>query len=41
MPERPPPEPPFHRRLAWFVSLWIAGVVAVALVGALIRLWLA
>jgi hypothetical protein len=37
----PPPEPPLHRRLAWFVSLWIAGVAAVALTGALIRLWLA
>lgn len=40
MPERPP-EPPLHRRLAWFVSLWIGGVAAVALVGALLRLWLA
>jgi hypothetical protein len=31
--------PPW-RKLAWFVSLWIAGVVAVALVAALIRMWL-
>jgi hypothetical protein len=35
-----PPEPPLHRRLAWFVSLWIAGVAAVALIAALVRLWL-
>ena len=34
-------EPPLHRRIAWFVSLWVAGVAAVALVAGLIRMWLA
>jgi len=29
------------RRLLWFVGLWLAGVVAVSLVGLLIRLVLA
>ena len=38
-PDRPP-EPPLHRRIAWFVSLWVAGVAAVAVVAALIRMWL-
>ena len=36
----PPPEPPLHRRLAWFVSLWVGGVAAVALVAGLLRMWL-
>lgn len=38
MPDR---EPPLHRRLAWFVSLWIAGVATLAIVAALLRAWLA
>jgi hypothetical protein len=28
------------RKLAWFVSLWIGGVAAVAVVAGLIRMWL-
>ena len=28
------------RRLAWFVALWAGGVLAVAAVGGVIRLWL-
>ena len=28
------------RRLAWFVGLWAAGVVAVLALGGLIRWWL-
>lgn len=35
-----PPEPPLHRRIAWFVSLWVAGVAAVALIAAIVRMWL-
>jgi hypothetical protein len=31
---------PLARRLAWFAGLWIAGVLAVALVGLVIRLGL-
>ena len=31
---------PVWRRIAWFVSLWIAGVVALALVAGAIRMWL-
>jgi hypothetical protein len=31
--------PPW-RRLAWFISLWVAGVVALAVVAGLIRIWL-
>jgi len=34
------PEPPLHRRIAWFVSLWIAGVAALAVVAGLLRMWL-
>ncbi|HYE29384.1 MAG TPA: DUF2474 family protein [Allosphingosinicella sp.] len=37
---RPRPEPPLHRRIAWFVGLWVAGVVAVAAVAGLIRMWI-
>ncbi|HWM46895.1 MAG TPA: DUF2474 domain-containing protein [Xanthobacteraceae bacterium] len=29
------------RRLAWFVGLWAAGVAVTALVGLVIRFWLA
>jgi len=28
------------RRLAWFVGLWAAGVICVASVAGLLRLWL-
>jgi hypothetical protein len=28
------------RRLAWFVGLWAAGVIAVAAVAWLLRLWI-
>ncbi|CAD7032268.1 protein of unknown function [Pseudorhizobium banfieldiae] len=28
------------RRLAWFVGLWLAGVLAVTVVGLVIKLWL-
>jgi len=35
-----PDKPRLTVRLAWFAGLWIAGVVAVALVAGLIRLWL-
>lgn len=35
-----PPNSPLRRRLAWFVLLWLAGVVAVTLVAMLLRLWL-
>jgi hypothetical protein len=28
------------RRLAWFTALWLAGVLSVAAVGAVIRVWL-
>jgi hypothetical protein len=31
------PELPFSRRLVWFLALWLAGVLAVAAVGLLIR----
>jgi hypothetical protein len=31
------PEPPLARRIIWFVALWLAGVLAVAAVGLLIR----
>jgi hypothetical protein len=33
-------EPPLHRKLAWFVGLWVASVAALALVAALLRTWL-
>ncbi|HEX8364986.1 MAG TPA: DUF2474 family protein [Allosphingosinicella sp.] len=36
----PPPELPLHRRIAWFVGLWVAGVAAVAAVAGLIRMWI-
>jgi hypothetical protein len=38
-PERPP-EPPLHRRIAWFISLGVAAVAAVAVVAGLLRMWL-
>jgi hypothetical protein len=31
------PEPRLSQRLLWFVALWLAGVLAVAAVGLLIR----
>ena len=31
---------PLHRRLAWFVALWVAGVATVAAIGWFIRLWI-
>jgi hypothetical protein len=33
-------DPPLWRRLAWFVSLWIAGVAAVGVVAGLLRMWI-
>ena len=33
----PRPEPGLAQRLLWFVALWVAGVLAVAAVGLLIR----
>jgi len=38
-PQAPPGS--ILRRLAWFVGLWAAGVAVTALVGLLIRFWLA
>jgi len=35
-----PDERPLARRLAWFVLLWVAGVVAVGAIGWIIRLFL-
>lgn len=32
---------PLAKRLAWFVGLWLAGVLAVALVAYGLRLWIA
>jgi hypothetical protein len=40
MPEERPHEPPLHRRIAWFVSLWVGGVAALALVAGIIRWWI-
>lgn len=31
---------PLSRRLLWFVGLWVAGVLAVTVVGLVIRLFL-
>ena len=31
---------PWWKRLAWFVGLWVAGVLAVGSVAYLIRFWL-
>jgi preprotein translocase subunit Sss1 len=28
------------RQVAWFVGLWLAGVLAVGIVGLIIKLWL-
>ncbi len=28
------------KQLAWFVGLWLAGVLAVGIVGLIIKLWL-
>jgi hypothetical protein len=33
-------DPPVWRRIAWFVSLWAGGVIALALVAGLVRMWL-
>lgn len=33
--------PPWARRLAWFVGLWVAGVATISLVGLVIRAVLA
>jgi hypothetical protein len=33
----PPKEPPVWRRLAWFLSLWVASVAALAVVAAVIK----
>ena len=33
--------PPLWKRLAWFVGLWLAGVLAVGAVGLTIRAWIA
>jgi hypothetical protein len=30
-----------RRQLAWFVGLWAGGVVALAVVAGLVRIWLA
>jgi len=32
--------PPLAQRLMWFVLLWIGGVASVALVAAVLRVWL-
>ncbi|HWA44606.1 MAG TPA: DUF2474 family protein [Hypericibacter adhaerens] len=32
--------PPLWRRLAWFVAIWTASVLALAAVSALLRWWL-
>ncbi|HEY0014348.1 MAG TPA: DUF2474 family protein [Allosphingosinicella sp.] len=32
-----PKEPPVWRKLAWFVSLWVASVAALAVVAAIIK----
>ncbi|HEX8191585.1 MAG TPA: DUF2474 family protein [Allosphingosinicella sp.] len=33
----PPHDPPVWRKLAWFVSLWVASVAALGLVAAIIK----
>jgi hypothetical protein len=33
-------EPGMAKRIAWFVGLWLAGVLAVSAVGLVIKLWL-
>lgn len=33
-------EPRMAKRIAWFVGLWLAGVLAVSAVGMVIKLWL-
>ena len=35
--EDSPPEPPIWRRTAWFLSLCVAGVAALAVIAGLIR----
>lgn len=37
---RAPGDAPLWRRLAWFVVLWLGGLLAVGAVALLIRLWL-
>jgi hypothetical protein len=34
------PERPLLARLAWFAALWAGGVLSVAAVGLVLRLWL-
>lgn len=34
------PPPPLVRRLLWFVALWLAGVLPVAAVAEIIKLWI-
>ncbi len=34
------PRPRFAARLGWFVALWLAGVLAVGTVGAILKLWI-
>jgi hypothetical protein len=34
------PAPGTGKRILWFVGLWFAGVICVATVGLLIKLWL-
>jgi hypothetical protein len=37
----PTPRPaPLAKRLAWFAALWLAGVVTVATVAVVLRLWM-
>ncbi|WP_143595209.1 DUF2474 family protein [Thioclava sp. DLFJ4-1] len=38
MPEHD--QPPLHKRLAWFVLLWLAGVGTVATIAYGLRLWI-
>jgi hypothetical protein len=37
---RAPGDAPLWRRLAWFIALWLGGLLAVGAVALLIRLWL-
>jgi preprotein translocase subunit Sss1 len=32
--------PKMARQIAWFIGLWAAGVLAVGIVGLIIKLWL-
>ena len=33
-------ERPLWKRLAWFAGLWLAGVVTLTLIAAILRFWL-